>query len=1018
MNRTVPSSAYSAQSYSENPLPLCFPGGCNSHSISHGNSRLDGYSDGPEIARTGDDPFNSQFASALRNKHPLWRDALTVEKPGVFPDAPRLRPDVLIRAPNSQPVVVETEYDPASGVEDDAKARLGLVPASSSDPIEQAIAVRVPNSLRQDQAHLPARIAAADFGYCVISGDPSSPVRWPTGGWLTGGIDDVARCIEHAMVSQRLIDESVSILERGVRVATDAVENDKALGFGCVEQHMAKVLNQGGGEQTTRMAMTMVANALTFHASIGGPHDVPTVSQIQAEHPDSLQIAFLDTWKKTLAEVNYWPIFKVASDLLAPVRVETANRILDPLVQAADQLSELGVNTRHDLSGRMFQNLITDRKFLATFYTLPTSATLLAELATRRLDTEWGDLAGYKRLSIADLSCGTGTLLSAAYHAVLTRYRHAGGDDSEIHRHMIEHSIIGADIMPAATHLCTSQLSSVHPAVVFDSTRVYTMPYGVDRDGENGHGVAIGSLDLTVRTQTWSLFATGQKQASGKRGDVETQDIELPHESVDLVIMNPPFTRPTNHESSTVPVPSFAGFRTTRDEQRAMSDRLAEIRGSLASPVGHGNAGLASNFIDLAHAKVRPGGTVALVLPMTAIQGASWQPARQLLTERYEDVAVVTIASAGNLDRAFSADTGMAETLVLGTKRHEAVQDPEAALFVNLHRRPASLLEAAEIAKLVARVPTQSRTGRIQAGKQLLGSYIRAPLNEGGCAALRESALAEVMISLREGNLVLPQLGDRYVIPVARLSELGERGLLDRDIGSQKDTQPPYRGPFKIVPIEGVPSYPVLWGHAADRERHFVVEPDAAGEVLPDCAERAAEAWKTATRLHFNRDFQLSSQSLAACLTSERVLGGRAWPNFKPKEEAWEMTLALWANSTLGLMSFWWAGSRQQLGRAPLTISALPQLLVLDPRSIADEKLERVSEIFESLRRRPLLPANEAYRDPVRVELDHALLGGVLELPGEALEALDTVRRQWCREPSVHGGKRTAPDAPPSSRSH
>lgn len=257
---------------------------------------------------------------------------------------------------------------------------------------------------------------------------------------------------------------------------------------------------------------------------------------------------------------------------------------------------------------------------------------------------------------------------------------------------------------------------------------------------------------------------------------------------------------------------------------------------------------------------------------------------------------------------------------------------------------------------------------------------------------------------------MLPRHGDRHVIPMTRLGELGERGLLDRDIGSRKDPQPPYRGPFKIVPIQGVPSYPVLWGHAADRERHLVVEPDCAGEVLPGCAERAAEAWKTATRLHFNRDFRLNSQSLAACLTEENVLGGRAWPNFKPKEATWERVLALWANSTLGLMSFWWAGSRQQQGRVRLTISALPELLVLDPRSMADDKPGRASEIFERLRGNPLLPANEAYRDQFRMELDHALLRGVLDLPGEALEALDTVRHQWCSEPSVHGGKRTAPD--------
>lgn len=92
-----------------------------------------------------------------------------------------------------------------------------------------------------------------------------------------------------------------------------------------------------------------------------------------------------------------------------------------------------------------------------------------------------------------------------------------------------------------------------------------------------------------------------------------------------------------------------------------------------------------------------------------------------------------------------------------------------------------------------------------------------------------------------------------------------------------------------------------------------------------------------------------------------------------------------------------------------LTISALPELLVLEPRSVADDKLERVAEIFESLRGRPLLPANEAYRDQARVDLDRALLGEVMGLPEEALAALDTIRHQWCSEPSGHGGEHTAP---------
>ena len=958
------------------------------------------------MPRTSEPTFNGYFAEVLRGKHPQWRDHLGVEQTGVFPDAPRLQPDILVQVPDAQPVAVETEYAPAATVENDAKARLGKTPLTSADPIEQAIAVRIPDSLRRGQADLAERIAAADFDYCVFSGDPVSPERWPETGWLAGGIDHIARCIEHAMVSQRRVDESMSILERGVRLATQAIQDAGEQGFTDIERDFGRVLNQHGGEQTNRMAMTIVANALTFHATIAGVHDIPSVTQLHANLHGSLQTALLDTWRRILYEINYWPIFKVASDLLAPIRAATARRVLTALTDAADRLSHIGVTTRHDLSGRMFQNLIVDRKFLATFYTLPTSAALLAELAVARLDADWNDLDAYPDLRVADLSCGTGTLLSAAYHAVLGRYRHAGGDDSEIHRRMIERSIVAADIMPAAAHLCASQLSSVHPAVIFDNTRVYTMPYGVGTGEERDRGVAIGSLDLIAAAQTRSLFATGQRQAHGTQSDVEIQDIELPHESVDLMIMNPPFTRPTNHETAEVPIPSFAGFRTDEDEQRAMSDRLASIRRELESPAGHGNAGLASNFIDLAHAKAKPDGVVALVLPIAAIQGVSWQGVRDLLADRYMDVAVVTIAASGNLDRAFSADTGMAEALVVVTKRRDRNGPAGPALFVNLHRRPATLLEAAEVAKLVTHLPETSATGRLRAGDQPLGIYIRAPLSEGGCAALRESALADTMMALRRGELWMPRDAERHPIPIVPLGRLGERGLLHRDIGNKNDGKPPFRGPFKIVPVQGVPSYPILWGHDADRERHLLVEPDNEGEARPDSEDRAVAAWRTATRLHFTLDFRINSQSLAACLTRERTLGGRAWPNFRLRDERWNEVVALWANSTLGLMSFWWSGSRQQQGRAVLTISELPTLMALDPRTLSEAKLDQAATIFERFRSVALMPANEACRDDVRQALDRAVLVELLGLPEDMLEKFANLRLQWCNEPTVHGGKR------------
>lgn len=107
----------------------------------------------------------------------------------------------------------------------------------------------------------------------------------------------------------------------------------------------------------------------------------------------------------------------------------------------------------------MFQDLIIDRKFLATFYTLPTSTTLRAEFGVR-LTTDWADLERYSDIRIADLSCGTGRCCLAAYHSVLSRYGHAGGDDRQIHRAMIERAVVTAHIMPAAAHLCASRCGS------------------------------------------------------------------------------------------------------------------------------------------------------------------------------------------------------------------------------------------------------------------------------------------------------------------------------------------------------------------------------------------------------------------------------------------------------------------------------------------------------------------------------------------------------------------------------
>ena len=204
-------------------------------------------------------------------------------------------------------------------------------------------------------------------------------------------------------------------------------------------------------------------------------------------------------------------------------------------------------------------------------------------------------------------------------------------------------------------------------------------------------------------------------------------------------------------------------------------------------------------------------------------------------------------------------------------------------------------------------------------------------LDAGGAGVVSASVI-ESSRSLQTGRLLLPRQPEATLIPIVRLGAVARRGLYDLDINGA-----PPRGAFHIrrVRQNEVPDYPALWNHDAKRERRFIVLPDACGDVDAEHAQKAALDWKqTASRLHANRDFRLNSQSLAMCLTPEKCLGGTAWPNIVPSDERHEIPLLLWCNSTLGLLMHWWKGTRQQAGRSRMTITAIPDLPVLDPPQI------------------------------------------------------------------------------------
>lgn len=308
---------------------------------------------------------------------------------------------------------------------------------------------------------------------------------------------------------------------------------------------------------------------------------------------------------------------------------------------------------------------------------------------------------------------------------------------------------------------------------------------------------------------------------------------------------------------------------------------------------------------------------------------------------------------------------------------------------------------AGEIAKI-----SPEHNAAIPLGAERIGSSLPGEFS-GGKAAVREASVADAGEALYQGKLLLPHLSSDIELSVVRLGDLGECGPYDMNICSH--------GPFEIRSVQSAAAvnYPVLWHHEAKRERKLVVQPDSEGVPRVGREHDAAGFWrKSVSRLHINRAPGFSAQSLAACLTKRASLGGVAWPTFMCSDPAWDYPVVLWANTTLGLLSFWWLGTRQHLGRSILTKLRRPEMFVLNPRRMSFAQLQRAQKIFKAFERQKFLPAALSYGDQLRKELDKAVLVDLLGLPEKILDPLDLLRLQWCSEPSVHGGNSTRPGGP------
>jgi hypothetical protein len=442
-----------------------------------------------------------------------------------------------------------------------------------------------------------------------------------------------------------------------------------------------------------RVAGLVIVNAMMFQEVLAQRDKrVKLVRDLQ--HEEDPIAAFSDHWQFILEKINYYPIFHIAHELISSLSPDIdAIHGVKELAEKARTIVGWRASLRHDLAGRIYHRLLEEAKYLGAYYTSIPASVLLAKLALFRGDwpCDWSELKEVRELCIADLACGTGTLLMAAADVILDNHiresvkRERKPQLNKLHRVIVEKILHGYDVLHSAVHLTASTLALRIPDNPINVTNLATLPMG------GAHG-ELGSLEFIESPSVGaaSLYAQKPERVMGAK-EARRQWVTLPQ--LDLCIMNPPFT------SSRQPNLLF-GSIPGKDRER-MQTRLKRLVRQHKVPASI-TAGLGSVFVAVGDKYLKEGGRLALVLPRALLSGVAWEKTRSFMNQHYRLEYVVVSHEANHWN--FSENTDLSEVLVVARKsaKRAAGRDTKV-VCVNLWRNPRNAVEALTLSRTLTK---------------------------------------------------------------------------------------------------------------------------------------------------------------------------------------------------------------------------------------------------------------------------------------------------------------------------
>ena len=911
-------------------------------------------------------------------------------------------PDIQVKMPYNLRAIIETEYGrPAV---DDAKAKLGFqFKDVNTLPMKSILAVGMSRELGEMRRVDRKSALAGDepiFELQVVTGSgPDDPnITVVPSGPVAVSVRDI---VQYAWLSAIPEEYSTSEMLKVVNILHSArnalLDRLKLQGPNAQGRLLAAYAPGGSGLKAvagnvvgTLTSMMQLHLCLKEWAS-GGLEDIRALGHerlwLSGERPQGVTHAIAAEWRK-IEQINYQPLSTLAAEMiedgdLSPQLGDTLRVIREALTGYIDT----GISATTNVAAEIWQSLIPDRDQRASYYTKPVTAEMLANLTVPRLSDPAG--ATYN-----EVCAGTGTLARATEENI--RFRHYADtcDKTSIHAKRMEGYIRLTDINQQSVSVASANMAALEPDTAYSTNAIFA----ITADG--------GALNYLTQDGLSDM----ETSLIGRDGDREDM-LVLEKGSASICNNNDPYFVARKGAKSSLPRARMAYFKSQADRR--------------LNGVANGNAGLASFMHVIEHKLLKYGGVHGKVLPLKAAHAHSYSGFRRNIETAYRDV--IAICTAAGDGTSMSADTNVQEMLVVGTKQPDPPQNGQpdtdgdhSVTCVNLTRTFTTKLEAKMFADVMRReVASGKASGEIVVGDDVGTYYRMTELGEGRpWSALGSSGaytgLTEAITSGVAWNVSTG--GHRpFELPMTTLGELVEKGPTHDKIGIRADslgTHP--RGAFLFHPVANLMGWqlrrnPSLWNADAATQVRMTCEPTHYGE--PRSSEEAAESMLAAAgNFHLNRGLRTSAQRIAVAYTESDCMGGRTWNAFKSTDQSVAKAVALFLNSTIGLIVRVGYGQQSDLGRAPINVKAIDGHPI--PDFAADSESGAVArqvavENFDRLRVLELDRIALAAVDANRHEIDRVVAKMLGLLEGDRTESmLADWRALMCWQPAINANNK------------